>query len=250
MPTRPGQYCRYTTKMEERYCESAKLEGTWRDVVQNANRAMAMDFLEYLCQTCRIKSWGSSWEYFRQYKQLYASATGGYIDRNDSREVQKWHDAVLVDRYGLQAPCIRGKDVANADTLLVLLTFNIKFDTGIFSCEGHRAQLPGCYLGLAFTGARLAIMYEPVLVWECHGRHRAHVTGLILLAALCLGCGLCALSTTTYFSAPCADPAIDSFLFLSFKSTFVAAFNHSHPYCVRRAVTGRPLKMRILSSFN
>ena len=50
---------------------------------------MAMDFLDYLCQTYRIKSWGSSWEYFRQYKQLYASANGRYMDRNDSKEVKK-----------------------------------------------------------------------------------------------------------------------------------------------------------------
>ncbi|KAI3390620.1 hypothetical protein diail_9082, partial [Diaporthe ilicicola] len=78
------------------------------------------------------------------------------MDRNDSKEVQKWHDAVLIGRYGLQAPCICGKDIANADTLLVLLTFNIKFDTGIFSSEKHRVRLPGCYLGLAFTGARPA----------------------------------------------------------------------------------------------
>ncbi|KAK4172310.1 hypothetical protein QBC36DRAFT_390518 [Triangularia setosa] len=47
-------------------------------------------------------------------------------------------------------------DVANVDTLLVLQTFNIKYDTGIFSWERHRIQLSGCYLGLAFTGARPA----------------------------------------------------------------------------------------------
>jgi hypothetical protein len=50
---------------------------------------MAMDFLLHLCEAYRIKSWGTSWEYFRQYKQLYASATGRYMDRNDSREVLK-----------------------------------------------------------------------------------------------------------------------------------------------------------------
>ncbi|KAK4227736.1 FluG domain-containing protein [Podospora fimiseda] len=93
-----------------------------------ANRAMAMDFLEYLCQTHRIYSWGSSWEYFRQYKQLYASVTGRYMDRNDSREIH----------------------------LLVLLTFNIKYNTGIFSWVRHRFNPSGCYLGLAFTGARPA----------------------------------------------------------------------------------------------
>ncbi|KAK4119866.1 hypothetical protein N657DRAFT_693482 [Parathielavia appendiculata] len=35
-------------------------------------------------------------------------------------------------------------------------TFNIKYDTGIFSRERHRIQLIGCYLGLAFTGAKPA----------------------------------------------------------------------------------------------
>ncbi|KAK4170950.1 FluG domain-containing protein [Triangularia setosa] len=113
-------------------------------------------FLDYLCQICRIKSWGASWEYFRQYKQLYASVTGRYMDRNNSLEVKKLHDAVLIRRYDLQPPCNRGKDVANVDTLLVLQTFNIKYDTGIFSWERHRIQLSGCYLGLAFTGARPA----------------------------------------------------------------------------------------------
>ncbi|KAK4171428.1 hypothetical protein QBC36DRAFT_391114 [Triangularia setosa] len=140
----------------KRYCEFITSEKPWRAVIKTADRAMAMDFLGYLCQTCRIKSWGASWEYFRQYKQLYASVTGCCMDRNDSLEVKKWHDAVLVRRYDLQAPCIRGKDVANVDTLLVLQTFNIKYDTGIFSWERHRTQLSGCYLGLAFTGARPA----------------------------------------------------------------------------------------------
>ena len=59
-------------------------------------------------------------------------------------------------RYSLRPPYTLGKDVANADSLLVLLTFNIRYDTSIFSWEGHRVQLPGCYLGLAFTGARPA----------------------------------------------------------------------------------------------
>lgn len=40
--------------------------------------------------------------------------------------------------------------------MLALQTFNIKYDTGVFSWERHRIQLLGCYLGLAFTGARPA----------------------------------------------------------------------------------------------
>ncbi|KAK3945235.1 FluG domain-containing protein [Diplogelasinospora grovesii] len=81
-----------------------------------------------------IKSWGTSWEYFRRY-----------IDRNDSREILKWHDTVLIPRFDLQAPNSGGKD-----------TFNIAYDTSICSWERHRMNLSGCYLGLAFTGARPA----------------------------------------------------------------------------------------------
>ncbi|KAK3693261.1 hypothetical protein B0T22DRAFT_496122 [Podospora appendiculata] len=107
----------------------------------------AMVFLDYICETYRIKSWGTSWQYFRLYKQLYATVTGRFMNTNDSKEVKK---------YNIQPPCSHGKYVTNADTLLVLLTFNIRYDTSIFPWEGHRVQLPGCYLGLAFTGARPA----------------------------------------------------------------------------------------------
>ncbi|KAI0436703.1 FluG domain-containing protein [Xylaria telfairii] len=141
----------------KRYCTSAKLVGTWRDVIQSADRAMAMDFLEYLCQTCKIKSSGTSWEYFRQFKQLHVSVKPRQrIDENDTKEILNFHNTVLIRRYKLQAPNIRGKDVADSDTLLVLLTYNIKFDTGIFSWERHRFNLSGVYQGLAFTGARPA----------------------------------------------------------------------------------------------
>ncbi|KAL2186838.1 hypothetical protein L209DRAFT_779004 [Thermothelomyces heterothallicus CBS 203.75] len=71
------------------YCKDAERWGSWQNVIRNADRTEAMDFLEYLCQSYRIKSWGTSWEYFRQYKQLYASVSSRYMDRNDSREVQK-----------------------------------------------------------------------------------------------------------------------------------------------------------------
>ncbi|KAK3933883.1 FluG domain-containing protein [Diplogelasinospora grovesii] len=125
-------------------------------VIKRADRAMAMDFLLYLCEVYRIKSWGTSWEYFRQYKQLYASVTGCYMDRNDSREVLKWHDATLVPLFDLQAPNSGGKDVADSGELLAVQTYNIAYDTSIFSWERHRINLSGCYLGLACTGARPA----------------------------------------------------------------------------------------------
>lgn len=48
-----------------------------------------MDFLDHLCETYKITSSGTSWEYFRQYKQLYARKVGQYMNVNDSKEIQK-----------------------------------------------------------------------------------------------------------------------------------------------------------------
>lgn len=48
-----------------------------------------MDFLDNLCEKYKIESSGTSWEYFRQYKQLYARTVGKYMDVNDSKEIKK-----------------------------------------------------------------------------------------------------------------------------------------------------------------
>src|SRR5437667_9104827 len=74
-----------------------------------------------------MKLLGTSWEYFLQYKQLYASATGRYMYVQERQQrisqgtsplrptVQtaavadgpsKWHDAVLVPRFDLCARLI------------------------------------------------------------------------------------------------------------------------------------------------
>ena len=63
--------------------------GDWKDVIKRGDRAMAMDFLDHLYEMWKITSEGTSWEYWRQYKQLYTSVTGRYVDRNDGREVLK-----------------------------------------------------------------------------------------------------------------------------------------------------------------
>ncbi|KAK3370950.1 FluG domain-containing protein [Lasiosphaeria ovina] len=136
----------------KKYCESSEL-GLWKAAIETANKAMAMDFLDYLCDTYKITSSGTSWEYFRQYKQLYSSVSGRYIDTNDSKEIHK-HDAILIPRYGLRPPNADGKPVLGIDDLLALLTFNLAYDTSVFPLEAHRVQLPGVYLGLAYTGAR------------------------------------------------------------------------------------------------
>jgi hypothetical protein len=72
----------------------------------------------------------------------------------------KWHEAVLVTRFNLQPPNSGGKDIADAGDLLALLTFNIAYETGVFSGERHRIQLSGCYLALALTGARPAQLVD------------------------------------------------------------------------------------------
>ncbi|KJZ69228.1 hypothetical protein HIM_11378 [Hirsutella minnesotensis 3608] len=137
------------------YCNATE-SGHWTEVIRRLDRPMAMDFLDHLCERWKIKSEGTSWEYWRQFKQLYSSVTGQHFDRNHNREVQKWHDTVLVPKWGLRPPNIDGKAVLGTDDLLVLQTFNIAYDDGIFPSERHRIQLSGCYLLLAFTGARPA----------------------------------------------------------------------------------------------
>ncbi|KAI1305758.1 hypothetical protein F5Y03DRAFT_384421 [Xylaria venustula] len=139
----------------KRYCDSAKL-GPWLNAIQKADRATAMDFLDHLCENYKITSWGTSWEYFRQYKQLYARKAGKHMDLNDSKEVQKWHDVALVSKYRLRAPGMIDKQVADWNDLLVLQTFNIAYDTSICPGERHRANRSGCYLFLACTGCRPA----------------------------------------------------------------------------------------------
>jgi hypothetical protein len=70
------------------YCKANDL-GCWKAAINKADRAMAMDFLDHMCERWNIQSEGTSWEYWRQYKQLYASVTGQFVDRNDNREVLK-----------------------------------------------------------------------------------------------------------------------------------------------------------------
>ena len=63
----------------------------WRSPMKKVDRAVSISFLYWICDNYRIKSWGTSWEYFRHFKQLYASVVGRYMDRNASKEVLKVH---------------------------------------------------------------------------------------------------------------------------------------------------------------
>ena len=53
------------------------------------DRPMLMDHLDWMCNTLNIKSLGTSWEYWRLFKQLYEGVNGRRVDTNDSREVKK-----------------------------------------------------------------------------------------------------------------------------------------------------------------
>ncbi|KAL2139894.1 hypothetical protein VTI28DRAFT_4526 [Corynascus sepedonium] len=88
--------------------------------------------------------------------------TPDYADKtkiDNAGMLRKWRSNTMSSwltgtAYNRHIPVERTS--TNVDTLLVPLTFNIKFDTGIFSWEGHRVQLSGRYLGLACIGARPA----------------------------------------------------------------------------------------------
>ncbi|KAK3177464.1 hypothetical protein K4F52_009755 [Lecanicillium sp. MT-2017a] len=143
----------------KRYCDEMKV-GDWRATLVNITRATTMDFFLFICGNYKIRSWGSSEEYIRQFQQLYTTVTGRYMDRNDAKEVYKYHRTVLIPRFHLRAPNIDGKPVLNVDSLRVILTFNIAYDTSIFSLGRHRIQLGGCYQLLCYTGARPAELVD------------------------------------------------------------------------------------------
>ncbi len=70
-----------------RYCEFTKL-GAWDDAMKKADMSTAADFLDWVCDNHKITSEGTSWEYFRQYLQLYTDINGQYMDKNDCRAIK------------------------------------------------------------------------------------------------------------------------------------------------------------------
>lgn len=139
-----------------------------------------MDFFLFVCGNYKVKSWGSTEEYIRQFQQLYTTVTGQYVNRAHSKAVYnvpqtsshtesllhnmlticQYHHNVLVPRFRLRAPNIDGKAVLNVDSLRVILTFNMAYDAGTFDLERHRIQLAACYQILCYTGARPAELVD------------------------------------------------------------------------------------------
>ncbi|KAK2777398.1 FluG domain-containing protein [Colletotrichum kahawae] len=139
------------------YCQEQNL-GEWQAALENVTRETMMSFFLRISEWSigKIKSWGTTQVYIRQFQQLYTTVAGRYMDRNDAKELYKFHHTVLIPRFGYRAPNINGKPVLGADNLLAILTFNIAYDTGIFPSERQRTQLAGCYQLLCYTGARPA----------------------------------------------------------------------------------------------
>ncbi|ROT35415.1 hypothetical protein SODALDRAFT_353116 [Sodiomyces alkalinus F11] len=142
-------------KKWQRYCRENNV-GDWEATLKTLRRATIMDFFLFVRSNYTIKSWGTSHVYIRQFQQLYTSVTGRFLDRNDAKEVYKYHRQVLIPRFDLRAPNIDGKPVVSAPDLQVLLAFNIAYDTKIFPSERHRIQLACCYKMMSYTGARPA----------------------------------------------------------------------------------------------
>ncbi|KAH8119865.1 hypothetical protein DFH11DRAFT_1721770 [Phellopilus nigrolimitatus] len=141
------------------YCEAMDLgeeTGGWEGALRTAQKGTAMDFLVHLCEKCDIKSSGTCWQYFRQWKQLYNLTVGRHMDTNDSNEVHKFFKTYLIPKFHLEAPSLRLKTVTESGDLLALLTFNFAYDHRVFPSERQRLDVAGCYLILAYTGCRPA----------------------------------------------------------------------------------------------
>ncbi|KAI5866135.1 hypothetical protein GGS23DRAFT_594281 [Durotheca rogersii] len=119
-----------------------------------------MDFFLCVCETSRVGSSGTTKVHIRQFQQLYTCVTGRFMDSDDAREVYKYHDNVLVPQLGLWPPNTDGKPVVGIDELRVILTFNLAYDTSIFSTGLQRVWLHGYYVILSYTGVRPAELVD------------------------------------------------------------------------------------------
>ncbi|KAL8400415.1 hypothetical protein RB594_000708 [Gaeumannomyces avenae] len=160
-------------KKWKRYCKEKNV-GDPEAILKSLRPETTKDFFLFVCGNYTIKSWGTTHVYIRQFQQLYTVITGRFMDRNNAREVYKYHRQVLIPGFSLRAPNIHGKPVVSVAELRVILTFNIAYDTGIFPGERHRINLAGCYMIQCYTGARPAELVhnerpKPEVVKELFG---------------------------------------------------------------------------------
>lgn len=72
------------------YCQEQNL-GEWRAALKNVARETMMSFFLRISEWSmgKIKSWGTTQVYIRQFQQLYTTVAGRYMDRNDAKELYK-----------------------------------------------------------------------------------------------------------------------------------------------------------------
>jgi hypothetical protein len=65
--------------------------GDWKKKIERIYRTLMQDFFLWVLEKSegRIKSWGTSHVYIRQFQQLYTNVTGSFVNRNDMKEVYK-----------------------------------------------------------------------------------------------------------------------------------------------------------------
>lgn len=72
------------------YCQEQNL-GEWQAALKNVTRETMMSFFLRISEWSigKIKSWGTTQVYIRQFQQLYTTVAGRYMDRNDAKELYK-----------------------------------------------------------------------------------------------------------------------------------------------------------------
>ncbi len=69
-----------------RYC-TEKDVGEWKVTLQNTGRELIMEFFLFVCESYKVRSWGTSKVYIRQFEELYTTVTGRFLDRNHAKEL-------------------------------------------------------------------------------------------------------------------------------------------------------------------
>ncbi|KAL7952160.1 hypothetical protein V8C34DRAFT_299967 [Trichoderma compactum] len=148
------------SKKWERYCKAMLGIDNSNQVTDGLPCIITMDFFLWVCEHYNLGSSGTLYQYMRQFQLLYRLFRGQYMDRNDAVKVYQYFETVLIPKFKLRRPNTKGKPVLNTDTLRVLLTFNIAYDTSSLKLGRIRLQLSACYQLLCYTGVQPAELVE------------------------------------------------------------------------------------------
>ncbi|KAG6829646.1 hypothetical protein H0H87_010611 [Tephrocybe sp. NHM501043] len=147
-------------KRWQTYCDLILGLRDWKQALKTTDSKTAIDYLVYMLDSCDIKSSGTSWQYFRQWKQVYYLTLKEEFPKYESDQVRHFHDTIAVAEFHLESPKKREKTVTDSDDLLALLSFNIAYDSHALPSERQRLDVAACYLLLAYTGCRPAELVD------------------------------------------------------------------------------------------